>query len=282
MVVAAIEHNEPPDRRLTDDPLAVTVLPRALRALVWATRRRRLRNGFIAANERVGPGTWAMMACRKRFIDERLADATEDVAAVVILGAGLDTRGYRLARHSVVPVFEVDQDINVARKAATVRRAVGTPPESVHLVGVDFERDDLMAVLGDHGYDAGARTFFIWEGVTQYLTPDAVRATLEQLRTAAPASKLAFTYVCQDFIDGHNMYGTPWMHRRFVEGSRIWKSGLAPDEIENFLAGYGWRLLEHAGPDYYLQHYTRPAGRTLPVSGLERTVYAEKVGSMGD
>jgi methyltransferase (TIGR00027 family) len=280
MVLAAIEHNEPPDRRLTDDPLADKVLPTTLRALVWAAGWRLVRNGFIAANERVGPGTWAMMACRKRFIDDKLAAATEGTDAievVVILGAGLDTRGYRLAQHSDIPVFEVDQDINVARKSASVRRAVGTPPPSVHLVAVDFEHDDLMAVLDEHGYRRDARTFFIWEGVTQYLTPDAVRATLDQLRTAAPVSKLTFTYVCQDFIDGDNMYGTPWMHRRFVEGSQIWKSGLVPGEIEEFLAGYGWRLLQQAGPEYYLEHYIRPAGRTLPVSGLERTVYAEKV-----
>jgi methyltransferase (TIGR00027 family) len=260
MVLAAVEQNESPGHRLVDDDLAVRFLPAPLRALVWATRSRMLRNGLIAANERVGAGSWAPMACRKHFIDDKLAASIEVVDAVVILGAGLDTRGYRLARRSDIPVFEVDQDINIARKAATVRRVLGAQPPSAHLVAVDFERDDLITVLAEHGYRRDARTFFIWEGVTQYLTPDAVRATLDQLRQAAPGSRLAVTYVCQDFIDGRNMYGTPWLHRRFVEplsgtASPIWKSGLDP-------AGVG---------------ELRPAGRTLAVSGLERTVYAEKI-----
>jgi methyltransferase (TIGR00027 family) len=282
MVLAAVEQNESPSHRLVDDDLAVRFLPAPLRALVWATRSRMLRNGLIAANERVGAGSWAPMACRKHFIDDKLAASIEVVDAVVILGAGLDTRGYRLARRSDIPVFEVDQDINIARKAATVRRVLGAQPPSAHLVAVDFERDDLITVLAEHGYRRDARTFFIWEGVTQYLTPDAVRATLDQLRQAAPGSRLAVTYVCQDFIDGRNMYGTPWLHRRFVEplsgtASPIWKSGLDPAGVGEFLAGYGWRLVEEAGPQYYLDHYLRPAGRTLAVSGLERTVYAEKM-----
>jgi methyltransferase (TIGR00027 family) len=274
MVLAAVEQNELPRRRLVEDALAVRFLPAALRALVAATHVRVLRNGFVAVNERIGPGTWTMMACRKRFIDEQLAAATKDVDAVVILGAGLDTRGYRLASHSDIPVFEVDQDINIVRKAATVRRVLGALPVTVHLVPVDFERDDLMSVLASHGYRRDARTFFIWEGVTQYLSPAAVRATLGQLASAATGSRLTFTYVCQDFIDGRKMYGTPLLYRRFVEGSKIWKSGLEPAEVMDFLAGYGWRLIEEAGPQYYLDHYVRPAARALPVSGLERTVYA--------
>lgn len=277
MVVAAVEHNETRDRRLVDDALAVRFLPATLRALVQVTRWRVLRDGMIAANERVGPGSWAPMACRKRFIEEKLTEAAKDVDAVVILGAGLDTRGYRMAQHNDIPVYEVDQDVNIALKVAAVRRALGAQPPSVHLVAVDFEHDDLIAVLAEHGYRRGARTFFVLEGVTQYLTPDAVRDTLKQLRTAAPASRLAMTYVCQDFIDGRNMYGNPWLYRRFRERSRLWKSGLDPDGVEELLHGYGWRLIEQVGPEYYLDRYVQPAGRALLVSGLERTAYAEKI-----
>lgn len=281
MVVAAIEQNEPPGYRLLDDELAVKFLPAPLRALVRATRWPPLRHCVIAVSEWVGPGTWAPMAGRKRFIDDKLDCAMKSdyrPAAVVILGAGLDTRGYRIMQHSDTQVFEVDQDVNIARKAATVRRVLGAQPASVRLVVVDFERDDLWAVLSEHGYRRDARTFFIWEGVTQYLTPGAVRDTLDKLRGAAPASRLAFTYVCQDFMDGRNLYGTPWLHRRFVERSPIWKSGLEPSSVREFLASYGWRMIEQTGPEYYLERYLRPAGRMLPASGLERTVYAEKVG----
>ena len=80
------------------------------------------------------PGSWALIACRKRFIDDKLDEALRDVDAVVILGAGMDTRGYRLARRSDIPVFEVDLPVNIARKKAAVQRAIGAMPTSVHLV----------------------------------------------------------------------------------------------------------------------------------------------------
>jgi len=277
MVLSAIEHQEPPDRRLVDDDLAVSFLPKPLRALVRATRFRLVRRAVIAASERSGPGLWANLACRKSYIDDNLAESLPGVDAVVILGAGLDTRPYRLARHGDVPVFEVDLPVNIARKRAVVSRVFGAVPPSVRLVSVDFERDDLMATLASYGYRVDSPTFFIWEGVTQYLTADAVRATFDQLAQAASGSKLDFTYVRRDFIDGVNLYGAPVLYKKFRLRSQVWKFGMLPEDVEEFLAGYGWRLIEQAGPDELKDRYVRPAGRNLPASQIEWSVYAEKI-----
>jgi methyltransferase (TIGR00027 family) len=277
MVLSAIEHQEPPDRRLVDDDLAVSFLPKPLRALVRATRFRLVRRAVIAASERSGPGLWANLACRKSYIDDNLAESLPGVDAVVILGAGLDTRPYRLARHADVPVFEVDLPVNIARKRAVVSRVFGAVPPSVRLVSIDFERDDLMATLASYGYRVDSPTFFIWEGVTQYLTAGAVRATFDQLAQAASGSKLDFTYVRRDFIDGVNLYGAPVLYKKFRVRSQVWKFGMLPEDVEEFLAGYGWRLIEQAGPDELKDRYVRPAGRNLPASQIEWSVYAEKI-----
>lgn len=276
IVLSAIEHQEPPERRLVDDDLAESFLPSGLRFLVGLTRLGALRRAAMAASDRSGPGLWASIACRKRYIDERLSDPVNEFDTVVVLGAGLDTRGYRIARHSDLPVFEVDQQINIERKTAVVQRVLGAAPASVHLVPVDFERDDLMSALAEHGYRADGRTFFIWEGVTQYLAPQAVRATLRQLSGAAPGSRLIFTYVRQDFIDGTQRYGADAVYRRFRERSQVWKSGLVPEEVGALLAEYGWRLVEQAGPSYYRDTYIRPTGRTLSASPIEWAVLAER------
>ncbi|PRC44711.1 SAM-dependent methyltransferase, partial [Mycobacterium sp. ITM-2017-0098] len=204
ILLAAIEHNEPAHRRLVDDDLAESFLPGRYRLLVQLTRADVLRRAVIAASDRSGPGLWASIACRKRYIDERLSDPLNDTDAVVVLGAGLDTRASRIARHSELPVFEVDQQLNIDRKTAVLRRVLGAVPASVRLVPVDFEHDALIPALETHGYRSEQRTFFIWEGVTQYLSPEAVRTTLTQLGDAAPGSRLIFTYVRQDFIDGTN------------------------------------------------------------------------------
>src|SRR5690348_12723509 len=151
MVLAATEQYEGA-RRLVDDDLAESFLPMSLRTMTRAMRWRLAREWSIAAAERSQPGLWANVACRKRFIDEKLDAALPDIDAVVILGAGMDTRAYRLARHSTVPVFEVDLPVNIDRKRAVVRHALGSVPDSVQLIPVDFERDDLAEELAGHGH----------------------------------------------------------------------------------------------------------------------------------
>jgi methyltransferase (TIGR00027 family) len=277
MVQAAIEQYEPPQRRLVDDDLALSILPAGQRALVRAMRWKLLRRLTIAAGERAVPGSWSLITCRKRFIDDKLAEALASIDAVVVLGAGMDTQAYRLARRSDVPVFEVDLPVNIERKKTAVQRAIGGLPASVHLVPLDFEHDDLIGALTGHGYRPDARTFFVWEGVTQYLTEDAVRATLTALQAAPAGSRLVFTYVRKDFIDGVNMYDAAILYKRFRQRQQVWRFGLDPDAVSDFIAEYGWRLVEQAGPDYFLEHYIRPTGRNLSASQLEWSAYAEKL-----
>jgi methyltransferase (TIGR00027 family) len=277
MVLAAVEQNEPAGRRLVDDDLAELFLPAPLRWLVAATRLTPVRRLMVRGSEWTGPGLWANLACRKRFIADKLTEAFDDINAVVVLGAGLDTRGYLLTRQVRIPVFEVDLPVNIARKAKTVRRVMGQPPLSVRLVALDFERDDLLTALAEHGYRTDYRAFFICEGVTQYLTEAGVRRTLEGLRAAAPGSRLVFTYVQRDFIDGTNRYGTRTLYRAVRQRKQLWQFGLHPDEVAGFIAEYGWRLVEQAGPDELVQRYVEPTGRKLKASELEWSACAEKI-----
>ena len=215
----------------------------------------------------------------REAIDRALEDSEstfDDIDAVVVLGAGLDTLAYRLARKSDIPIFEVDQPVNIERKAAAVRRVLGELPSSVRLVPLNFERDDVLKVLTGQGYRTDYRTFFVWEGVTQYLTADAVHATLESLRPAASGSRLLFTYVRRDFIEGINSYGAKQLYRRFRQRRQLWQFGLQPEEVAAFLDGHGWRLVEQLGPEEIVRRYVEPTGRDLTASQVEWSAYAEK------
>ncbi len=112
--------------------------------------------------------------------------------------------------------------------------------------------------------------------MTQYLTEDAVRVTLGALQATAAGSRLVFTYVRDDFIDGVNMYGAATLYKRFRQRRQVWRFGLDPDEVAAFIGEYGWQLLEQAGPDYYVRNYIEPTGRRLAASQLEWSAYAEK------
>ncbi len=276
MVLVALEQSEPPGRRLVDDDLAARFLPAPTQWLVTATPPNLMRRLAVAVMEREGPGLWASMTCRKRYIIDKLNESLDDIDAVVVLGAGFDTLAYRLARNTQIPIFEVDQLVNIARKTAAVQRALGEQPVSVRLVSLDFEHDDVLDVLARHGYHPDSRTFFVWEAVTQYLSAEAVDSTLKRLRQAPSGSRLVFTYVRKDFIDGINLYGADALYRRFRQRQQLWQFGIPPQEVAAFLAGHGWQLVEQAGPDLIMRRYVEPTGRHLTVSPIEWSAYAEK------
>ena len=247
MVLVAMEQSEPPGRRLVDDDLAARFLPAPTRWLVTATPPTLMRRLTMAAMEREGPGLWASMTCRKRYIADKVTEALDDIDAVVVLGAGFDTLAYRLAqKDSASRSSRSTNPSTSTARAAAVRRALGEQPSSVRLVPLDFEHDDVLTVLAEHGYRPDNRTFFIWEAVTQYLTAEAVHATLERLRRRRREADW-----CSPMSEGiSSTASTSTVPTRCTAGSgerqQLWQFGMPPEEVAAFLAGHGWRLAEQA------------------------------------
>jgi len=224
------------------------------------------------------PGLWAGIMGRKRYIDDRVADdADGQVEAVVNLGAGFDTRAYRLQALANVPVWEVDQPQNIDGKRSRLQKLFQEVPAHVTLVPIDFDHEDLATVLASHGYEPDRKTFFIWEGVTQYLIESGIQATFQFLATAPAGSRLALTYTPKDFIDGKVFYGQKYLYKRMLLKDKIWFFGLDPDNVDDFLGEYGWHVLEHLGYDELDKRYVKPTGRELQTMAIERIVYSEKL-----
>ncbi|MEK7323912.1 MAG: SAM-dependent methyltransferase, partial [Chloroflexota bacterium] len=216
--------------------------------------------------------------CRKRYIDDKLLEAVSaGIQAVVILGAGLDTRAYRLAALGATPVFEVDLPENTAYKRAKLQELYRGVPAHVVLVPLDFEGQDLASGLASQGYRAEYKSFFIWEAVTQYLSQAGVQKTLSFLAQAKTGSRLVFTYVRKDFIDGTARYGLDALYEVYRVKRPLWRFGLEPKQVAAFLEQYAWKELEQAGSQEYTLRYLKPAGRAVPVTEIERAVYAEKL-----
>jgi len=175
------------------DPTALELLPDASRALVRAHRegppkslRARFRYEFMSARA-------AMMGVRTVIVD----DAVREAAApqVVILGAGLDGRAWRMPELKDAIVFEVDHPDTQREKTARVGSLTQHARE-VKFVAVDFTRDDLAERLASAGHDPSQPTMWIWEGVVMYLTPAEVEATLRIIAArSAAGSRLAIVYI---------------------------------------------------------------------------------------
>jgi methyltransferase (TIGR00027 family) len=277
--MVAVEQSFPGEQRVIDDNLALKIMPFFYQWLIKLFRIPTLRSWFINATEKQIPGIWSAMMCRKRYIDDKVVAAVSDgaVASIVNLGAGFDTRFYRLPALSRVPVWEVDQPGNIKPKEKGVKKALGEIPAHVTLVPINFIEQEISDVLKAYGYTVDNKTFFIWEAVSQYLTEAAVRRTFEFFSQAPAGSRLAFTYIRKDFIEGKNLYRSEKFYKQNIIKNNIWLFGFEPEEVDNFLSEYGWQPLEHLGYDQLAERYMKPTGRELPSMMIERMVYATKL-----
>jgi methyltransferase (TIGR00027 family) len=134
------------------------------------------------------------MVLRTQAIDTHLARALgSGIDQLVILGAGLDARAWRLEALKNATVFEVDHPATQQYKQGRMRRM--SPPADVRYVAVDFEQERFSGGLMNAGFRSDEPSVWIWEGVAMYLPLEAIHETLEQLASlAAAGSELAMTY----------------------------------------------------------------------------------------
>jgi methyltransferase (TIGR00027 family) len=272
-----VEMYQPEARRLFDDPLAYRLLPLGWRLFLRLAYLPGLRQLVLAVRERRMPGSLGSILCRTRAIDGVLKRSlAQGLDQVVILGAGFDTRAYRIDGMERVRVFELDLPGWRQAKQARLEKVLGAVPAHVSLVGIDFDRQDLDSALSAAGFRSGERTLFIWEGVTQYLTAGAVSDILAFVSGVSGAkSSIVFTYVRRGIIDGSER--PEWMGALLSFTSRVGSPmifGLDQEELAGYLSDRGLTLVEDVGADEYQVRYLRPVGRELDVFDGERVAFA--------
>ena len=192
------------------DPVAVRLLRADERVPVDEVRAGTVPQGWQArvAYESVRACAEVVVP-RSVAIDDALR--ARPTGQLVILGAGLDTRAWRLPELARTDVWEVDHPASQQDKRDRLAEAAplsrgpgengpGTPEptavaRSVRFTPVDFAVDDLGAALDAAGHDPSAPTVWLWEGVVPYLTRDEVRTTVAALAArTAPGSALVVNY----------------------------------------------------------------------------------------
>lgn len=142
--------------------------------------------------------TYFLVNARTHKIDRTLQEmAADGLEQVVVLGAGFDTRAYRFAeKMPQVRFFELDLPATLQRKKEMVADAIGQVPDSVAYAPIDFNTETIEEALVRVGYDPAKKTFFVWEGVSMYITEEAVKATLTFIATrSAAGSAVVFDYM---------------------------------------------------------------------------------------
>lgn len=231
-LLRAMEMHRPPAERAASDPYAAAFVPGLFVAVTRA---------WVALGLAKRFGLEPMMnfaVLRERFIEDSMREALADgVRQIVILGAGFDTRAYRLDGIGAARVFEIDHPATQAAKRRALAGVVEPLPDNVVFVPVDFDRDSLADRLAAAGYDATKRALFVWQGVIMYLTPEGIDRTLGFIAgQAAPGSTLVF----DTFYAATLAAGDKRALHAFTKalGEKV-TFGLAPDAIRPFLAARG-------------------------------------------
>ena len=230
-----------------------------------------MREGLL---ESLGPGTYGAQVMRTRYIDDVVDYYAEDgITQLVILGAGLDTRAFRMPSLAATTVYEADlPDIQQLK-----RKQLHNAPEralEIRYVPIDFDSQPLGESLAAAGLDHGSPALFVWEGVTQYLTEAAVRSTLTFVGESAPGSAIVFTYILRSIVEGNPWVGWDSKLSQSLGTAEPWRFGLDRAELPAFLGGFGLRLIEDVGDAEYQSRYLNPIGRQLLVSDAERVALA--------
>ena len=271
----ASEHAKGAGRRVFADPLAVALLPGSLRLSARLLAVRPVGDMLNRYIDRQWPGARTSGIARTRLIDDWIGESTGQAEQVVLLGAGFDTRAWRLAALDAVKVFEVDHPAT-----AKVKR------ERLQAAGADLNRVTLSPSISRSmiSNSVCARPASIRSGgrsscgkaSANTSTGDAVCGVMRWAGRLAPRSRFIFTYVHEGAIDGSVAFDGADKVIAKVDGSgEPWRFGLLPDELSNFLRERGLRLVSDLGADQYRERVMGQPGRRMKGYSFYHTVLAE-------
>ena len=187
-----------------------------------------------------------MMDIRTKYIDQWLMDAVKGGAQqVVILGAGFDSRAWRFRQElKSVKVFEVDFGPTQEYKRRRFTEVLGPAPGNLAFAPIDFTKETTSQVLKKAGYKADKKTFFIWEGVSMYLTQDEIKRFFSDVSShAAKDSEIVFDHF-NPFWE--NATGPNAALVNQLKGwGEPWVSSIPVGTEEKLMSDTGWKLTGH-------------------------------------
>jgi methyltransferase (TIGR00027 family) len=251
-IVRGIESEKLENERICYDPYARQFVNGALYHFVRFFDK-------LGYSEIKGPGVMGFLTARDRHIDEYLKSCLADgIEQLVILGAGLDSRAYRFDELKTrVKVFEVDHPASQKDKLKKLKQIFEQIPTHVTYVDIDFNTQSLSQRLFECGYDEKLKTLFIWQGVTQYLTPTAVDDTLAFITSHSGAgSSVIFDYMYPTLLDGTVKRGEVdnMRNKRWVSGEML-VFGIPEGCVTEFLEQRGFTNVLNADHTYLHERY---------------------------
>jgi methyltransferase (TIGR00027 family) len=226
--------------RIFADPLALRILgPDADAAIA-------------AANENPGRrGLRLFIAVRSRFAEEAAGQAIRrGVRQIVVLGAGLDTFAYRVEPIDGLRVYEVDHPATQGEKRRRLAAAGIVAAPHVVFAACDFERASFVDALAASGFDAAAPAFFLWLGVTPYLSQQAIVSTFAAIAALPGGAEAAFDYAnpSERIESAAARAAHEELSRKVAEAGEPLRTFFDTPTLHALLEELGFAILEDLGP----------------------------------
>ena len=244
----------------------------------------------IWLSKKLAPGFHEHLIARTKFIDELIQkSAVNGTEQYVILGAGYDSRAHRLELPSSLKIFEVDQPEVSDNKLAKLPKQLPNS-DNVTYVNIDFSYQSLTEQLIGAGFDQKKFTIFTLEGVSQYITKEAVSSTIKELASLTrDTNSIFFMSYVDELLDKNpeacfgEGYPNPAKKASLIKGlsakvGEPWISFYNGAEIEDLLSQNGYSIEENVTLEDLNSLYFSPVGRTLnenQIFKLEHFVVAE-------
>jgi methyltransferase (TIGR00027 family) len=260
----ACEAQKPETERICYDPYASAFVSRFLLAL----------NKLINLSdmyERMSRGSTSFIFVRERYIDDVLkASLSNGLEQVVILGAGFDTRAYRIAGIEKTRVFEIDFPATQEVKLKGLRKIFNPLPDHVTFLPVDFNTQTLEERLLSSGYNERAKTLFIWQGVTYFLTAEGVDSTLAFIANhSGPGSAVIFDYFYNEVLRDPSRKDIQAMRKTARMAGEEYMFGIDRDGVEPFLTQRNFHEVHNMTLEDLKQlYFTGPNARRMVPDGL--------------
>src|SRR4051794_29974511 len=203
---------------------------------------------------------------RTRFFDDYLRQAVRDgCGQVVVLGAGLDTRAFRIEWPAGLRWFEIDLPQVLAFKQTVLEGAEVSPRCDRRALAADLSGDWAIGLQAG-GFSATTPTAWLAEGLFAYLDGDTAAHVLSVVTSlSAAGSQLSL-----ERGDVAAQVGTTDGGGRLDDASSLWRGGLGRNPA-GWLTEHGWRTTEHEVSDVATAY-----GRQAPASARSGFVTAAR------
>lgn len=272
-----MESARPEGERICYDPFAVHFISPEMMKTIEETARDPARAKAMSEHyERLIPGLTYSIRARVRFFDDFVKrSADEGLEQLVILGAGYDTRAYRIPGLENVRVFEVDHPGTQSAKTEKIKEIFGMLPDHVRYIPVDLAAEDLGQGLLAKGYDRSRNTLFLMEGLVMYLSPEAVDGMLAfMVENSGAGSAILFDYFQGSVVDGTCEAGRNIRDYVKQVGEPL-MFGIEEGMVEKFLEDRGFSRVKSVTSEDYKKLYLHGANVGKTVCSLMAFAHAE-------